>query len=416
MRRRFRLSDISETLLEDRTVPSDFTNPNAIAIPGDLVSGFGSSSPYPSTIAVSGLTGQQITNLQVIFHSLSHDAPDNIDAMVVAPDGTHIFLMSDTGGDNSQPISSVELTFSDTGTPLTTGQITTGTYQPTNIDQGDGDDTPGGPAGAAVTTLAAFQGLDPNGTWELRINDDAAFDTGTLAGGWTLRIDSRSNTPPVANDDAYTVDEDTTLATSASSAPHGVLFNDTDADNDTLTAQLMSDTSHGALTFNGDGSFTYVPKANFNGTDSFTYKVSDGVTFSNVATVTLNVTSVNDTPIANDDTLTIQNDGPQVIDKAVLVDNDIDPDVTYRSTVYANNFEGLATQPFSAGVGGGDGTDWGTVPGWTVDNTTTPTGGPTESRGLACHGHRFLDCRTGRPGPVELTRGGAGHARNCCGG
>ena len=50
-----------------------------------------------------------------------------------------------------------------------------------------------------------------------------------------------------------------------------------------------------------DGSFTYTPNADFNGTDSFTYTASDGTAASNVATVTITVTGVNDAPVAVND-------------------------------------------------------------------------------------------------------------------
>src|SRR5205823_8600759 len=101
----------------------------------------------------------------------------------------------------------------------------------------------------------------------------------------------------------------------ASGTPRGVMFNDTDADSDPLTTQLISGASHGTLTFNanGDGWFTCVPRANYNGTDSFTYKATDGIALSNLATVTINITPVNDVPIANNDTLIVQNGGPQTL-------------------------------------------------------------------------------------------------------
>ena len=54
--------------------------------------------------------------------------------------------------------------------------------------------------------------------------------------------------------------------------------------------------SHGTLTLNANGSFTYTPAANYNGSDSFTYRASDGTLTSNLATVTLTVTAVNDAP------------------------------------------------------------------------------------------------------------------------
>ena len=51
----------------------------------------------------------------------------------------------------------------------------------------------------------------------------------------------------------------------------------------------MTGPAHGTLTLNPDGSFTYVPAANFNGVDTFTYQVSDGTATSAPVTVTLNV-------------------------------------------------------------------------------------------------------------------------------
>lgn len=102
-----------------------------------------------------------------------------------------------------------------------------------------------------------------------------------------------SLTPPTAVDDSYNTDEDTALNVSAP----GVLDNDTDSENDTLTATLVTGPSNAAsFTLNSDGSFSYTPAANFNGMDSFTYKASDGTLDSNTATVTINVNAVNDAP------------------------------------------------------------------------------------------------------------------------
>ena len=49
--------------------------------------------------------------------------------------------------------------------------------------------------------------------------------------------------------------------------------------------------------WNADGTFTYTPDADFNGTDSFTFKANDGTVDSNVATVSLIITAVNDAPV-----------------------------------------------------------------------------------------------------------------------
>ena len=94
-----------------------------------------------------------------------------------------------------------------------------------------------------------------------------------------------ANHPPVANPDSYNTSVDSTLIISAP----GVLGNDMDIDGDPLTATKQTDPSHGALTLNGNGGFTYLPSQGYQGTDSFTYKAYDGTAYSNVGTVTLNV-------------------------------------------------------------------------------------------------------------------------------
>jgi VCBS repeat-containing protein len=100
------------------------------------------------------------------------------------------------------------------------------------------------------------------------------------------------NQAPVAAADAYTTAEDTPLTVAAP----GVLGNDSDPDNNPLSAVLVSGPSRGTLVLNLDGSFTYTPTTNQSGSDSFTYQASDGTLASELATVTLTVTAVNDTP------------------------------------------------------------------------------------------------------------------------
>jgi hypothetical protein len=103
----------------------------------------------------------------------------------------------------------------------------------------------------------------------------------------TLRVDiANVNHPPVANADAYVTADGTPLVVSAAD---GLLANDTDPDGDALNAVLLSAPTHGRLTFDGDGSFTYVPDEGFVGTDTFDYRASDGLANSS-ASVSLTVT------------------------------------------------------------------------------------------------------------------------------
>ena len=79
----------------------------------------------------------------------------------------------------------------------------------------------------------------------------------------------------------------------------GVLGNDIDADNDSLTVNTtpVSNVSNGTLILYADGTFTYTPDENYNGPDSFTYEVSDGNGVTDLATATITVNPINDAPV-----------------------------------------------------------------------------------------------------------------------
>jgi len=131
------------------------------------------------------------------------------------------------------------------------------------------------------------------------------------------------NDSPVAADDAYSVDEDTPL----NIGDTGVLGNDSDADNDALTAVLVTGPSSGTLTLNAQGSFNYVPNENWHGVDTFTYKAHDGELYSNVATVTITVNPVNDPPAASPDAdFMVDEDSPLIIAAPGVLGNDSDVD------------------------------------------------------------------------------------------
>ena len=98
--------------------------------------------------------------------------------------------------------------------------------------------------------------------------------------------------PPVAADAQATTAEDTTL--------QGTLPVATDTPGDPITYAKGSEASHGTVTVNPDGSYSYVPTADYNGPDSFTYTVTDGQGNSNTYTVTITVTPVQDAPVAAD--------------------------------------------------------------------------------------------------------------------
>jgi YVTN family beta-propeller protein len=141
---------------------------------------------------------------------------------------------------------------------------------------------------ASLTSSPASGSTFPLGTTTVTVTaTDTAGNTSTAS--FTVTVSAT----PVASNDSYSLAEDTTLVVTAP----GILGNDTDIDSPTLTAILVSGPTMGALGLNANGSFTYTPNANVNGTDSFTYRASDGSLTSNLATVTLTVTAVNDLPV-----------------------------------------------------------------------------------------------------------------------
>src|SRR5213078_1499264 len=153
----------------------------------------------------------------------------------------------------------------------------------------------------------------------------AVVVTGPGHGTLTLDADGGFTYTPAANfngSDSLATDVDTALPITAP----GVLGNDTDVDSPVLTAVVVTGPSHGALTLNANGSFTYTPAANFNGSDSFTYKANDGQADSNVATVALTINPVNDAPVAVNDSFATNEDTALTITAPGVLANDTDVD------------------------------------------------------------------------------------------
>ncbi|MEO8494560.1 MAG: Ig-like domain-containing protein, partial [Planctomycetota bacterium] len=112
-------------------------------------------------------------------------------------------------------------------------------------------------------------------------------DSGGLTRSETFTIGVRDlNETPIARGENYSTLQIDSLTISL---PGGVLANDQDDDGNALAAVLVSGVSHGSLTLNADGTFTYVPDGTFAGTDSFTYVANDGSLSSTPVTVTISI-------------------------------------------------------------------------------------------------------------------------------
>lgn len=163
------------------------------------------------------------------------------------------------------------------------------------------------------TPEAGFSGTDG---FIYKVTD---ADGGTSEGTVLITVTAAPR-PPTAQDDAFTLNED-------SSFSGNVVANDFDPDGDSLTVSLVSGlTNGGTLVLNANGTFTYTPAANWSGTDGFTYKVTDATGNTDTAVVTLTVNAVNDAPAAANDTFVTDEDAPLVITPASLLGNDTDID------------------------------------------------------------------------------------------
>jgi hypothetical protein len=135
-----------------------------------------------------------------------------------------------------------------------------------------------------------------------------------------------------ANDAPVTVADTVTISEDASAVVISVLDNDTDPENTTLTIAAKTDGANGTVKDNGDGTVSYTPIANFNGTDTFEYRATDGTDQSELTTVTVTVTAVNDDPTGS---VTITGDaktGQTLTASNDIADNDVVGDITYSWT------------------------------------------------------------------------------------
>ncbi len=158
-----------------------YSNPTTITIPG-----VGAASPYPSAIVVEQ-AGGSIIDVEIILSNVAHTYPDDLDVLLWSPAGSGVVLMSDACG--GEDVNGRTWTFFDAAPEAMPdeGPCTAPFYRPTNYESGDTWPTPA-PNGPYFGGLSHFVGDNPNGHWQLWVNDDDAGDQGSIAGGWTLTL------------------------------------------------------------------------------------------------------------------------------------------------------------------------------------------------------------------------------------
>ncbi|WP_420611849.1 tandem-95 repeat protein, partial [Vibrio parahaemolyticus] len=159
--------------------------------------------------------------------------------------------------------------------------------------------------------------ISPTADWN---GSETLTFTATDPSGESISQTVNFTVAPVADivADKATVVEDTSTVIK-------VLGNDTfEGDGKVVSLDTNNGPANGTVSVNPDGSVTYTPNDNYHGTDSFTYIVTSGGV-SESTTVNVDVTPVNDAPVAKDDTAITDEDTPVMID-VLPNDTDIDGD------------------------------------------------------------------------------------------
>ncbi|MGY6471038.1 tandem-95 repeat protein [Vibrio parahaemolyticus] len=188
-----------------------------------------------------------------------------------------------------------------------------------DVDNVDGELTfsVSGNSNIQVAIVNGIATITPTADWN---GSEALTFTATDPSGESVSQTVNFTVAPVADivADKATVVEDTPTIIK-------VLGNDTfEGDDQVVSLDTNNGPANGTVSVNPDGSVTYTPNDNYHGTDSFTYIVTSGGV-SESTTVSVDVTPVNDAPVAKDDIATTQEDTAVTID-VLPNDSDVDGD------------------------------------------------------------------------------------------
>lgn len=180
-----------------KSVTTTFSSAAPIAMPASgATPSPGAADPYPSTIAVSGFTKAKVTDVNLTLRGFSHSFPADVDVLLVAPGGRNAIVMDEVGGKvGDVAVTNITLTLDDEATgPLPiNSRLVEGSFQPLAADVTTSLRFPApAPTPSGQDELSTFDGIAPNGEWQLFIFDDGQGDFGRIHGGWDMEITAKA--------------------------------------------------------------------------------------------------------------------------------------------------------------------------------------------------------------------------------
>jgi len=258
--------------------------------------------------------------------------------------GTDTFTYKANDGTSDSNIATVTVTVNAIDDEPNTNDISTTTDEDVSVtltltaDEYDGQNYSfsiiSNPSNGTATLSGATVTYVPNQDWNgtdtftFEATDDRTAKTNVATATITVNA---VNDAPTSSEVSGSADEDNSVDIELSA---------TDVDGDNLTYSIVSDVSNGTTSISGS-TLTYAPNQDWNGTDTFTYKVNDGIVDSNTSNGNITIASINDTPIAND--MTVSTNETKFISLDITLDvTDVDGDaLTY--SIESNVSNGTAT-------------------------------------------------------------------------
>jgi PKD repeat protein len=245
--------------------------------------------------ANDGTSDSNIAMVSLTIEAINDPPVANDDSGVTTMENTPVII--DVAANDSDPDGNLDLNSANENSPPSNGDM---------VDNGDGKCT--------YTPNPGFTGPD---SFIYQICDtDSLCDTATVS----ITV-TPTNDPPIAADLSIPTSEDTDVS---------ITLTADDGDGDLLTYSVVTDPTKGTLSGSAPN-LAYTPNPDDNGEDSFTFVANDGLADSNIATVIITITPIDDPIVAHDDNATTAEDNAVTID-VTANDSNLDGDLNPAST------------------------------------------------------------------------------------